>query len=125
MKGKKIIAAAGASALLALTSCKETMTMTPPDLSGDIEMKGTISCGVLKAEAEIRRTDGTWTVIYTSPDSLSGMEIVTDGTDCKVTHSGITFDYKNENVPFITAVDYLTASIDSTKDAARAIIIAR
>ncbi len=116
MKGKKFIAVAGISALLTLTSCKENMIMTPPDLSGNIEMKGTISCGTLKAEAEITRTDGMWTIIYTSPDSLCGMEIVTDGTECKVTHSGIAFDYKNEDVPFITATDYITASIDSTEN---------
>ena len=118
MKGKMLIAVAGVSAMLTLTSCKENMIMTPPDLSGNVEMKGTVSCGTLKAEAEIKRTDGMWTVIYTAPDSLCGMEIVTDGTECKVTHSGIAFDYKNEDVPFITAVDYITASIDSTKDAA-------
>lgn len=113
MKGKRTIAAVSVSALLCLTACDSRSNIKAPDLSGNIEISGTISCGTLKAEADISRTDGMWQITYTSPDSLCGMEIVTDGTECKVTHSGVSFDYKNEDVPFVTAVDYITAVIDS------------
>ena len=117
MKRYRTITLAGITAILMLTSCSSSGNMTPPDLSGNIEIKGTISCGTLKADAEISRTDGVWTIAYTSPDSLKGMEIISDGTESKITHSGIAFDYKNEDVPFITAADYITASIDSTENA--------
>lgn len=114
MKGKRIIAAVGVSALLLFTGCSESINITSPDLSGDIEMSGTISCGTVKAQADICRNDGVWKITYTAPDSISGMEISTDGTECKVSLGGIVFDYKNEDVPFVTAADYIVAVIDST-----------
>ena len=117
MKRYRTITAAGVSALLMLTACKESGNITPPDLSGNIEISGVISCGTLKAEADISRTDGVWTICYTSADSLNGMEIVINGTDCKVAHSGISFDYSSEQVPFVTAADYITTVIDNAQSA--------
>lgn len=114
MKGKILISAVGVSVMMLLCGCENNTLMPSPDLSGNISLQGTISCGTIKAEAEISRTDGVWKITYTSPDSISGMEIVTSGTDCKVTHSGIVFDYKTEDVPFVTAIDYVTGAIDST-----------
>ena len=114
MREKLLISAVGLSALLLFTSCEVSENITTPDLSGDIDISGTISCGTLKASADISRTDDVWKITYTAPESLCGMEIVTTGTECKVTHSGIVFDYNTEEVPFITAADYITAAIDST-----------
>ena len=114
MKGKRIIAAIGISSLLWLTACDSISNINAPDLSGNIELSGTVSCGTLKAEADISRNDGVWKITCTAPDSINGMEIVTDGTQRKITHSGIVFDYKTEDVPFISAFDYIIAAIDST-----------
>ena len=117
MKRYRTIASATVTAIIImLSTCKNTANITPPDLSGDIEISGTISCSSVKAEANISRTDGVWTICYTAPDSISGMEIITDGTNRKINYRGISFEYKSEDVPFITAADYLTAVIDSTQD---------
>ncbi len=116
MKGKILISAVGISALLCLTACDSAVGMTPPDLSGDIGFSATISCGGFKASADISRNDGVWKIICTAPDSISGMEIVTNGTERKVTGDGIVFDYNTEDVPFVTAFDYFITAVDSTEN---------
>lgn len=116
MKGKILISALSISALLCLTACDNAIGITPPDLSGDIGFSATVSCGTLKAQADISRNDGVWKIICTAPDSISGMEIVTSGTERKLTHGGIVFDYKTEDVPFVTAFDYFITAVDNTEN---------
>lgn len=116
MKGRKIIAALSIASALSLTACDSTDKMTAPDLSGDIGFSATISCGGFKASADISRNDGVWKITCTAPDSINGMEIVTNGTERKVTGGGIVFDYNTEDVPFVTAFDYFITAVDSTEN---------
>lgn len=94
-------------------SCSKTDAPKVPDLSGDISLSGSIECPGVSASADITRTDGVWSVTFTAPDSVKGMIITENGGEYNVAYSGITFNYKQEEVPFLTAVQYLTGSIEA------------
>lgn len=98
---------------LLLTSCSKSSSIKPPELSGDMSLSGELKCGDVTANADFSRSGDTWTVTFTAPDSVSGMIITDEGDKCTVTYSGIVFDYNDTEVPFKTAVGYITDSLDA------------
>lgn len=98
---------------LLLTSCSKSSSIKPPELSGDMSLSGELKCGDVTASADFSRSGDTWTVTFTAPDSVSGMIITDEGDKCTVTYSGIVFDYNDTEVPFKTAVGYITDSLDA------------
>ncbi len=99
--------------MLLLTSCSKSLSIKPPELSGDMSLSGELKCGDVTASADFSRSGDVWTVTFTAPDSVSGMVITDEGDKCTVTYSGIIFDYNDSEVPFKTAVGYITDSLDA------------
>lgn len=99
--------------LTCLTACNSEESVTPPDLSGDIALSGSVDSGNVKAELSLSRSDGVWTAKFSSPENIKGLTVICDNNSNTVEYSGIKFQYKNEEVPFTTAVQYLTSVIDA------------
>lgn len=102
--------------MLLLVSCAKTDNVKAPDLSGDISVTGCIESSDISAELNLSRQNGVWTAEFTSPDSVKGMTITCDNGKYSVAYSGISFDYGEDEVPFKTAVQYITESINAASD---------
>ena len=101
-----------ASLSFTVAGCKQAETADIPDLTGDISVKGSITCNELTASAELTRTEGVWTIDFTSPDSIKGLSVTIDGNAVKYALDGIEYEYPtNSHKSLTTAVSVLTDCI--------------
>lgn len=106
-----------ASLSFTAAGCKQAETADIPDLTGDISVKGNITCNELTASAELTRTEGVWTIDFTSPDSIKGLSVTIDGNAVKYALDGIEYEYPaNSHKSLTTAVSVLTDCIADAAD---------
>ncbi len=104
---------------LILSGCEAVSDIgkpTVPDIPSTVSLSGELSYGGIKAVADFTRNDGKWNITYTSPESINGMTIITEKGNRKVSMNGVNFEYSANDVPFITAADYICSCIDSTDE---------
>lgn len=106
-----------ASLSFTAAGCKQPETADIPDLTGDISVKGSITCNELTASAELTRTEGVWTIDFTSPDSIKGLSVTIDGNAVKYALDGIEYEYPaNSHKSLTTAVSVLADCIADAAD---------
>lgn len=106
-----------ASLSFTAAGCKQAETADIPDLTGDISVKGSITCNELTASAELTRTEGVWTIDFTSPDSIKGLSVTINGNAVKYALDGIEYEYPaNSHKSLTTAVAVLTDCIADAAD---------
>ena len=103
--------------LMAATGCNNGDNITPPDFTGDISLKGTVESGGISADLELKRTNDMWIATFSPPESVKGMTVTLDSKGkYGVTYDGLTFDYSMDDVPFISAMQHITKSIEAASD---------
>ena len=106
-----------ASLCLAAAGCKSPDSVDIPDLSGDISLKGSLTCNELTASAEFTRTSGVWTIDFTSPDSINGLSVTIGNDTVKYSLDGIEYEYpESSHKGFAAAVTLLTDCISDAAD---------
>ena len=106
-----------ASLCFTAAGCKQAETADIPDLTGDISVKGSITANELTASAELTRTEGVWTIDFTSPESIKGLSVTIDGNTVKYALDGIEYEYPaNSHKSLTTAVAVLTDCITDAAD---------
>ena len=106
-----------ASLCFTAAGCKQPETADIPDLTGDISVKGSITANELTASAELTRTEGVWTIDFTSPESIKGLSVTIDGNTVKYALDGIEYEYPaNSHKSLTTAVAVLTDCIADAAD---------
>ena len=101
-----------ASLCFTAAGCKQPETADIPDLTGDISVKGSITANELNASAELTRTEGVWTIDFTSPESIKGLSVTIDDKTVKYALDGIEYEYPaNSHKSLTTAVAVLTDCI--------------
>ncbi|MCH5324868.1 MAG: hypothetical protein J1E39_06590 [Eubacterium sp.] len=79
---------------------------------GDVGFSGELKCETLTAQADFARSDGDWTVTFTSPESISGLTLSISGENVSATLDGISFEFPDEGMRFKSAATYVTDVID-------------
>lgn len=116
MKEKMILPIALASCLIC-SSCKAVDKAEIPDLKGDINISGQLTCDNLTAEISLVRSADVWTVSFTSPDSVKGLTVTDDGNTVKYSLDGIEYEYNSSSPQLATAAELLTSCIDNAGNA--------
>ena len=113
MLKKQLLITAAAGCIL-LCSCAQTET-APPQIPDELTLSGKLENEGIDARVRLEKKDGVWSVTYTSPASVNGLTITDSGDERTQSFNGVTCSYDETDVPFVTAAQYITDSIDKAK----------
>jgi len=97
---------------LSLTACEKASQ--PKELEKDFTCTATIMQNDTEYKAELERIDGAgWKAVFTSPETIEGLEIALLNDKCTVSYKELTYTANREDLPQYGLLDLTAAAIDT------------
>lgn len=107
-----IAAALSLAACFAMSGCSGSKA-EPVELDGPCSFAAQITKGEHSFEAQFQRdSDGGWTAVFTSPDSLSDMTVKSFGEGCQIDYCGLVLDVETDRLPAGSVAAAVESCID-------------
>ncbi len=110
---KRILLSAAVVMLVGLSSCGKTIGK-PEQLDKNFTCEAVFSENDNKYQANLERVDGVgWNAVFTSPETIEGMEVSLLNDKCTVNFKDLTYTVDRAELPQYGFLSLVTSSVDN------------